>query len=261
MLVGRAASAEGQAWAEGEAEVKPYFDDGDGRVIYHGDNRDVLPSLGPVGLVATDPPYPKLKGNMQSRMGGGVSRRRADQQTVGVPWGEDLSPLKTAWDLATGGMLVFCSFHSVTLVPAIVGAEPIGLVTWFKRNSMPPVRNVPHYQTEFVWAFNKDGSPNWRRLKTHYDIPLLQGGCMATERYQNADGSTLHPAQKPVALMTQLLSIGSGPVLDPYMGTGTTLRAAKDLGLPAIGIDTNEEYCELAALRLAQNVLFAPEVA
>jgi site-specific DNA-methyltransferase (adenine-specific) len=65
-----------------------------------------------------------------------------------------------------------------------------------------------------------------------------------------------HPTQKPIALMKWCLDIFSvGVVLDPFMGSGTTLRAAKDLGRKAIGIEIEERYCEIAAKRLRQRVL------
>jgi site-specific DNA-methyltransferase (adenine-specific) len=67
-----------------------------------------------------------------------------------------------------------------------------------------------------------------------------------------------HPAQKPLGMMRELVSISSRPdavILDPFMGSGTTLRAAKDLGRRAIGIEIEEKYCEIAANRLAQGVL------
>jgi len=66
-----------------------------------------------------------------------------------------------------------------------------------------------------------------------------------------------HPFQKPIALITTLL--GASPkadlILDPFMGSGATLRAAKDLGRKAIGIEIEEKYCEIAAKRMAQGVL------
>ena len=235
--------------------MEPYYDS-DGITIYHGDCRSILPLLEPVDVVLTDPPYPKLKGNLRSDMGGGVVTRTKQHKTVGLPWGDDLSPVRDACRLATKGSLVFCSFHSVALVPDLVGDDPVALVTWFKRNSMPPVRNVPHYQTEFIWAFSKPSSGlEWRKLKTHYDIPLLQAGCMAKERIRKLDGSTAHDAQKPIKLISALLAVGGTTILDPYVGSGTTLEAAKLLGRTAIGIEIDERYCEIAANRLLQKVL------
>lgn len=69
-----------------------------------------------------------------------------------------------------------------------------------------------------------------------------------------------HPTQKPIGLMVHLIETTTRPddvILDAFAGTGTTLRAAKDLGRHAIGIEKNERYCEAIARRLAQEVLFA----
>jgi DNA modification methylase len=76
-------------------------------------------------------------------------------------------------------------------------------------------------------------------------------------------GAYGHPCPKPLRWAMWLLSRAcpeGGVVVDPFMGSGTTLRAAKDLRLSAIGIDVSEAYCEIAANRLAQGVLFSPEV-
>jgi len=80
----------------------------------------------------------------------------------------------------------------------------------------------------------------------------------AWEENRNPDGKRKHPTQKPMSLFRWCIQLDKKTpkiVLDPFMGSGTTLRAAKDLGRKAIGIEIEEKYCEIAAKRLRQEVL------
>ena len=68
--------------------------------------------------------------------------------------------------------------------------------------------------------------------------------------------SEMHPTVKPVSLLQTLIAVNVGEViLDPFMGSGTTLRAAKNLGRRAIGIEIEEKYCEIAARSLEQDMI------
>jgi len=95
-----------------------------------------------------------------------------------------------------------------------------------------------------------DGEMAWGSFNTALRI------CKVIRTYLQED--QIHPTQKPLPLMTWCIEKAGFPkiILDPFMGSGTTLRAAKDLGLNAIGIEIEERHCEAAAKRMAQEVLF-----
>ena len=230
--------------------MNPYYQD-DYVTIYHSDNRYAM-NIDDEWLV-TDPPYTGLKGGVVSS-GKGVAASVVPYTTIGERWGDSIKNLKELTMKCRTAAMVFCSWQNVCEIPSLIGGEKVCLVTWAKRNTQPSRNNAPYYQTEFVWCVKYNSDAHWRKLKTFYEIPNLQAGCMATERI-TLNGKAKHPTQKPLKLMKELMVVCSSTVLDPYMGTGTTLKAAKDMGIEAIGFEQEERYCEIAAQRLSQEVL------
>lgn len=217
----------------------PYFQD-ESCTIYHGDCRELLPLIDPVDLVLTDPPYGVAE--RTSRLSNGRSNATASydwQPVAGDDEPFDPQPL-----LQFPRLILFGANHYADRLPP----SPTWIV-WDKRDGTTSDDNA---DCELAWA--NVGGP--ARLHRH----LWRGMIKASERTERR----LHPTQKPVALMAWIIAGWTKPddtVLDPYMGSGTTLRAAKDLGRKAIGIEIEERYCEIAAKRLAQAVLPGMEVA
>ena len=209
--------------------MKPYYEQ-DGIVIYHGDCREVLPTLEPVDLVLTDPPYGlgEILGrtpsnNTQWSKHFGTGAPSWDKQTVDE--GVSLAVMLGKWSIVWGGQFY------------LLGKSRCQLV-WNKI-----VRNWSSSEAELAWT-NLD-KPNRCFDYSH--------GQLASE------GKHFHPTQKPLPLMKWCINQAPSDcqiILDPFMGSGTTLRAAKDLGRRAIGIEIEERYCEIAANRLRQGVLF-----
>jgi DNA modification methylase len=198
--------------------VTPYYDDGT-CVIYHGDVREILPLLGPVDLLVTDPPYPNNAGHFED----------------GIP--------AALWVAQNAARLCDESLIAWTeLSHPPCGLPLVAVHVWHRSN----VNGRPY---EPWFHFSADGD---KRRSEVYRLPaIFDGAGPGCVEYLG------HPTQKPVPLMRALLEKARhiGTILDPFMGSGTTLRAAKDLGRKAIGIEIEERYCEIAAKRLAQEVL------
>ena len=205
--------------------VEPYFRD-DAVVIYHADCHDILPKLPEVDLVLTDPPY-----GMNYQHGarkGGVRLGMDEEHVIGDDGRFDPRPLLSFPRVILWG----ANHYSDTL------AASRGWLVWDKRCGIP---SNDQSDCEMAWT-------SWMttaRLYSRY----WNGGGINEERY--------HPTQKPIALMKWCLELvpDTQTILDPFMGSGTTLRAAKDLGRYAIGIEIEERYCDIAAKRMAQTVM------
>lgn len=222
-----------------------------------GDCLDVLPTLpsGSIDAVITDPPYPGLTGGHSRDFVGGVATRRTVTESVGDEWIASLDWIDEALRIAKYGLIVFCTFHSVSMVREKVGnrAKPICLLTWYKRNAPPTGKNLPKYTTEQIWCFNIAPGLRWDAIKnTMLDIPTLPAGCFAKERILNANGNTAHPTQKPIRLINELLAVNPLSVLDPFMGLGTTGVACINTNRHFIGIEKDSGYFAIAQRRIAE---------
>lgn len=218
----------------------PYYSQ-DGIVVIHGDSRDVLPSIPPnsVDLVLTDPPYGiGLDTENRSRKRGALAEAN-DYAPVFM----DNEPFDPAPLLRFPRLVLFGANHYASRLP-----ESSSWLVWDKTAGLHSDRAIgfnDNADAELIWT-NLGGQV---RVLKHRWIGMMK----ATER----GDSRLHPTQKPVALMRHLIEMfgNGGVVLDPYMGSGSTLRAAKDLGIPCVGIEISEKYCEIAATRLQQQAL------
>lgn len=212
--------------------LKPYYDDGNGIVIYHGDCREILPHLEPVDLVLTDPPYGI------NYVHGTIHIRNATK-FAGVAVAGDDKPFDPTFLLEYPHLILWGANHFKQHLPH--GGR---WLVWDKRCGIVPGRDQS--DMEIAWC---SGPRKPDRMFRHVWDGFLKDSEMGQERW--------HPTQKPVSLMKWCLTFvpDAHTILDPFMGSGTTLRAAKDLGRKCIGIEIEEKYCEIAVRRLQQEVL------
>jgi site-specific DNA-methyltransferase (adenine-specific) len=221
---------------------EPYYQD-DSCTIYHGDCREILPHLGQVDLVLTDPPY-SSEFHAGARSMNSMEESFIDFESVlDAAWLDEVAPLARRWVVATMDWR-----HIAELAkgpPANLRFVRFGV--WAKPNGAPQ------------FTGDRPG-PGWEGIAfLHREGGRMQwngGGRSSVFTTPRVNGE--HPTEKPIKLYRDFVSLFSNPgetVLDPFMGSGTALRAAKDCGRKAIGIELEERYCEIAAKRLSQMVL------
>jgi hypothetical protein len=209
------------------AGVKPYYyDERNGIAIFCGDCREILPQLPKVDAVITDPPY-----------GINAARNRESQK-----WGWTDFAI-TGWDKERPSPELIRFVASFAPIVGIWGGNYFADILPAKSKWLI----WDKCQTEFSLA---DAELCWtslngavRRINLPRAVALQDG--------------KEHPTQKPIAVMQwciRQIASDAQTILDPFMGSGSTLVAAKNLGRKAIGIEIEEKYCEIAAKRLAQEV-------
>jgi site-specific DNA-methyltransferase (adenine-specific) len=242
--------------------IKPYYQD-DAVTLYHGDCREILPTLGRFDLLLTDPPY-------------GVTQQGWDsinsvRQIIAS------APLSV---FTTGERLLAMLITELPdMYRHIWVWDRVNHNTDFLNASRRPMRShelIAVFSKEAQYKFEPVMRPGYHKVRQTQAVSSGNGtygnkgpekgyGAVKTELHPRSiidfrgskSNSQLHPTEKPVPLYEYLLqSYPADLTVDPWMGSGTTLVAAKNCGRKCIGIEMEERYCEIAANRLSQGVLF-----
>ena len=218
--------------------VEPYYQDSS-CTIYNADCAELLPELGRFDLLLTDPPY-----LYKSMKGAGCFKDIAAlRNTDGfTDSGFDVSVLDTCEN-----WFCFCCKNNLGEIIEKAAAGNWNILHWCKTNPLPICNNTYLSDVEYcVHKWSKGRLFGQMKDKSLFELrPIGQK-------------ETSHPNEKPVKFIQRLVNLGSKPgetILDPFMGSGTTLVAAKLEGRKAVGIEISEKYCEIAVNRLRQRVL------
>jgi len=250
-------------------------------IIYKGDCIEVLNKKidkSSVDLIFADPPY-NLSGHGLKWKG---NKTGGDWYMVDEEWDKMSAPeylqFTRQWLGASdrvlkekGSIYVACSYHNIAEVMIVLkqlNYKINNIVTWYKTNAMPNMtRRVFTHSTEFVvwavkgtgWKFNydlvkeinpdkqKDGS--LKQMRDLWEMPLVQG----RERLKNTSNRALHPTQKPEEMLKRIILASSDEgdlVLDPFVGSGTTVAVAKKYGRKWVGVDREKKYVDATNKRL-----------
>ena len=195
-----------------------YFETDLGR-LYHGDCLEIMPHLEPVDLVLTDPPY-------------GVDI---------APW--DIAPNNEFLDLCKSicsGTIIMFSGASMRSMSEFIKLNPDRMLIW------APAFTLSHLCTNgMAWRYH----PIWC-----WNLPQKQEAVKWDILTDNTECGNWwkHSCTKPISLIMLLARMTGGAVLDPFLGSGTTAVACERLNRRWIGIEIEEEYCEIAAKRIEQ---------
>ncbi len=222
--------------------MTPYYQD-DFVTLYHGDARDGVPD----GLVITDPPF-------------NIGYEYASW-TDDLPYAEYLSLLA-----------ITCRAPSVVIhLPAsmfdvahAINMKPSKLVAWtYNAHVGDSWRSIAWFGCEPDLTlerreYRNPDDPRVRKLIDEGRAPRIRDWWHVEQvKGGSQEKIAAHHCQMPLSVMQRIINVTPGdmPIVDPFAGTGTTLRAAKDVGRKAIGIEIDERYCEVIANRLSQEVL------
>lgn len=231
--------------------MKPYYSRA-GITLYHGDCREVLPTLGRFDAVVTDPPYGIGDAPIQGQVRTG---KRVGGENTWHPDSEWDAAIDPAWcRLVCSAAPVVAWFGQWRKRPEVESAMTYPIrceIVWAKDCHVGPPHPVAS-KDERLWLFSEKGIEPKRFDTTVWSVPIIP-------TWAHKD----HKNEKPVPLMQRAIAllVSSGQrICDPFSGSGTTLVAALRCGVEAVGVELKEEHCASASKRLdrelAQGDLF-----
>lgn len=248
----------------GRDPVRPYYDV-DGVTIYHGDCRDLLGGdlVAGADLCLTDPPYGDTSLGWDARVEGWQGLVTAPQLwcfgSLRFHLGERDAFLRADWKLAQE---VVWEKHNGSGFHADRFKRVHELAVHYYRGEWGRLyKNPPVTMDATARTVRKKGRPTHTGHIDATPYVSEDGGprlMRSVLQVRSEHGRAVHPTQKPLGIMRPLIQHScpqGGLVIDPFMGSGSSLIAARDLGRRAIGIEVDETYCEAAVARLAQTTL------
>lgn len=205
-----------------------------GATLYLGDCMEILPTLGKVDAIVTDPPYGIL--NLEGAGSTTAVRKSPRQQGSGTLKNRLLNVSDVRWDIAPS-VEVFDQMRAMSGVQIIWGGNYFPL---------PPARGILAWDKEQPWPNFSQVELAWTSLNRPAALLRLNGSRNTPDKE--------HPTQKPLALMVWCLDFlpDGVTVCDPYMGSGTTGVAAMQTGRKFIGIERDDKYFDIALRRIEQ---------
>lgn len=225
--------------------IQPFYEDA-AVTLYLGDCREVLPQIGQVDHVITDPPYDAATHEN--------ARKGVNGTAHNVAQGIDFDPIEPSavapllLSVSRRWVIAFCSLQQLGAYEAAAGDAWVRAGAWRKLDGAPQFTgDRPAQGCDGVAILHRKGRKKWNG-----------GGSAAFWATNTERTNRQHPTQKPEPLIADLISLFTDAgdlILDPFGGSGTTAVAAKRLGRRCILIEREEKYCAIAAKRLAQGAL------
>lgn len=227
-----------------------YYEDDSVR-LYHGDCREVLAGMqdSSVTAVLTDPPYTE-RTHAMSKTNKGAGKGTKGIDFLSLTESELRAIVQESGRVSSGWVVATLAYQHAFALESLPpeGLRVLRIGVWVKTNPMLQIgADRPAQGWEAITYMHRaDMKPAWNGGggAGNYVLPVVHNGG--------------HPTVKPLSMIQDWCRKFTAPgdtILDPFAGSGTTLRAAKDTGRKAIGVELEERYCEIAARRISQEVL------